>query len=194
MGMGAELTALAPGKVPPRQTERLLVVVPGSFVTIAAEMHKTLAPRAGTSISLRTKQSTLCHCLLAAWCSQLVLEGGGVLVLGWLPGHSMLPLDTLQWENSISSLKQEGETELGTAALQTFPGCQTFARHWLPGIKKTIPLAMTPAMTPSHDWLFSFLPLKGYCSLDSYTLNLGGYFENHTVLCGQIGQESRRLG
>lgn len=40
-----------------------------------------------------------------------------MLVLGWLPGHSMLPLDTLQWENSISSLKQEGEAELETAAL-----------------------------------------------------------------------------
>lgn len=105
MGMGAKLPPLAPRKVPSQQSERLLVVVPGSFVTVAAVMHKTLAPRAGTSIPWGTKQSTLCHCLLAAWCSQLVLESEGVLVLGWLPGHSTLPLDTLQWENIVSSLK-----------------------------------------------------------------------------------------
>lgn len=57
-GHGSRTPSTSPQETfPPQQTDRLLVLALGSFVTITVAMYRTLALRAGARVSWRTKKT-----------------------------------------------------------------------------------------------------------------------------------------
>lgn len=109
---GSRTASISPQERSPQQTKRLLVLAPGSFVTITAAMYRTLALWAGTGVPWEWNK-TPC----AAGCSQAGVSSwpwraGDVWGQCWrqLPGHGMLPLGNpwqekvfLPWNREVNS-------------------------------------------------------------------------------------------